>query len=167
MLREKQMISGFSPDLERVSRESIFTTDSSILRTRALGYAIFRATLGILFIVTAILKFKAGVSTFADGLAKQFAGKLPEELVRLFGYILPFVEIISGTLMALGLFSFYGLALAGTLVLGLSFGKMLDGDAQTVAHNLSYAISIFLLFIFSEYNFYSLDRIRIARSARQ
>jgi thiosulfate dehydrogenase [quinone] large subunit len=100
-----------------------------------------------------------GVGGFAAGLQQQFAGKLPSALVMPFAYALPFLEVTVGALLILGLFNKFGLVLAGMLIIALTFGKMIEGDPATVAHNLSYAVIIFVLLWLADHNRFSVDRL--------
>src|SRR5947209_669514 len=93
-------------------------------------------------------------------MAQHFAGKLPAALVLPFGYALPFAEVTLGALILLGLFNAFALSLSGLLLVALTFGTVMLGDAPTVAHNVQYALVNFVLLYFADYNGYSLDRLR-------
>ena len=71
----------------------------------------------------------------------------------------PFGEVTSGALILFGLFTRADLVLSGLLLVGLTFGTVVLGDAPTVAHNLQYAFVNFVLLWFVELNRYSLDSI--------
>jgi thiosulfate dehydrogenase [quinone] large subunit len=101
-----------------------------------------------------------GISNFVGGMNQHFAGKLPASMVTPFAYVLPFGEVITGTLILLGLFTPAGLILSGLLLLGLTFGTVILGDAPTVAHNLQYALINFVLLWFCDLNGFSIDRLR-------
>ena len=126
---------------------------------RECAYALLRSTLGILFLVAGIGKFMMGVGNFVAHIQEPLAGKLPPGLVAAFGYALPFLEVAIGLMLVAGLFNYFGAVLAGLLMIALSFGKMIEGDAATVGHNLLYSVIIFLLIWFADYNGYSLDRL--------
>ena len=130
---------------------------------REAAYALLRATVGVVFLFSGITKIMGGVGEFAAGMQQQFAGKLPMFLVTPFAYALPFAEVIIGGLLVFGLFNVLALILAGLLMLALTFGTVMKGDFPTVAHNVSYAVVIFVLLWLSEYNGYSLDRARLKR----
>ena len=130
---------------------------------RECAYALLRSTLGIVFLFAGIGKFMMGIGTFVSGLQEPFAGKLPSALVVPFGYALPFLEVAIGLMLVAGLFNYFGSVLAGLLMIALIFGKLIEGDAVTVAHNLSYSVIIFLLIWFADYNGYSLDRLMHGR----
>lgn len=127
---------------------------------REAAYALLRVTLGVIFLFYGIGKFMGGVGDFATGMQQHFAGKLPSALVLPFAYTLPFMEVTFGALILLGLFNSIALVLSGLLLLALTFGTVMLGDAPTVAHNLQYALVNFVLLWFADYNGYSLDRLR-------
>jgi thiosulfate dehydrogenase [quinone] large subunit len=126
---------------------------------RDIGYALMRITYGVIFLFYGIGKFMAGLSNFVGGMNQQFSGKLPAFMVMPFAYVLPFGELISGALILLGLFSRVGLILSGLLLIGLTFGLVMLGQADKVAHNLIYVLANFMLLWFSDLNRLSLDRL--------
>ena len=118
-----------------------------------------RITYGVIFLFYGVGKFMAGLSNFVGGMNQQFSGKLPAFMVMPFAYVLPFGELISGVLILLGLFSRVGLILSGLLLIGLTFGLVMLGQADKVAHNLIYVLANFVLLWFSDLNRLSLDRL--------
>ena len=86
-------------------------------------------------------------------------------MVMPFAYLIPFAEVTAGLLILLGLFTRLGLIISGLLLIGLTFGMVILGQAPTVAHNLQYALVNFVLLWLSDLNGYSLDRL-IHRKAR-
>ena len=126
---------------------------------REAAYALLRITFGVVFLFFGIGKFIRGIGQFVDGMNEQFAGKLPVFMVTPFAYMLPFGETIAGALICFGLFTRLGLTLSGLLLIGLTFGTVVLGEAPTVAHNLQYALVSFVLLWFVDLNGYSLDRL--------
>ncbi|MEK6333551.1 MAG: DoxX family protein [Acidobacteriota bacterium] len=126
---------------------------------REIAYALLRATSGVIFLFYGIPKFRLGVTNFVGGMNQQFSGKLPAAMVMPFAYFIPFAEVISGALIMLGLFTRVGLTLSGVLLIGLTFGMVILGQANTVAHNLQYALVNFVLLWFVDMNRYSLDSL--------
>ena len=127
---------------------------------REAAYALLRVTLGVVFLFSGVGKFMGGIGNFVGGMEKQFAGKLPSALVLPFAYALPFMEVLFGALIVLGLFTSAALVLSGLLLLALTFGTVMLSDFPTVAHNTQYALVNFVLLYFADYNGYSLDRLR-------
>jgi uncharacterized membrane protein YphA (DoxX/SURF4 family) len=130
---------------------------------REIGYALLRITLGVLFATFGIGKFRMGIGNFVGILEKEFTGKLPMVMVSPFAYLLPFAELLVGVLLIFGLFTSLALILAGLLMIALTFGMALTGQAPVVAQNLTYVLIIFVLLWASENNGYSLDRLRQRR----
>ena len=126
---------------------------------REIAYALLRVTLGVMFLFFGIGKFTAGIGNSAAGMQQNFAGKLPSILLVPFSYLLPFAEVAIGLLLVLGLLTVVGLILAGLLMLALVFGMVLQGQPPTVANNTLYALVIFILAWFADYNRFSLDRL--------
>ncbi len=131
----------------------------SISTYRECAYAILRVTVGVVFLFSGISKLLRGLDNVVAGMVQQFAGKLPAFLVMPFAYVLPFAELAIGALLVLGVFNLLGLVLAGLLMIALTFGTVMAGDFPTVAHNVSYALVIFVLLWLAEYNGYSVDRL--------
>jgi thiosulfate dehydrogenase [quinone] large subunit len=127
---------------------------------REIAYALLRVTLSMVFLVAGIGKFMMGIGVFAASLQQEFAGKLPMALVTAFAYALPFAEVLTGALLLLGLFNVAALALAGLMMIALTFGTAMKPDPPTMAHNVSYGLVIFVLLWLARYNGYSLDRLR-------
>ena len=113
--------------------------------------------MGVIFLFYGVGKFIAGLTNFVGGMNQRFAGKLPAAMVMPFAYVLPFGEVTSGLLILLGLFTRVGLTISGLLLIGLTFGTVMLGDAPTVAHNLQYAMVNFVLLWLVDLNRYCLD----------
>ena len=132
---------------------------------RKVAYVLTRITYGVIFLFYGIGKFRGGLSNFVGGMNQQFSGKLPAFMVMPFAYFIPFAETISGVLIVLGLFTRVGLTLSGLLLIGLTFGVVMLGQAPTVAHNLQYVLVNFVLLWFVEWNRVSIDGLIWKRSA--
>ena len=127
---------------------------------REAAYALLRVTVGVMFLFFGIGKFMGGIGNFAGGMNQRFSGKLPSALVLPFAYALPFMEVLFGALILVGLFTSVALVLSGLLLLALTFGTVMLGDAPTVAHNVQYALVNFVLLWLADHNGYSVDRLR-------
>ena len=107
------------------------------MNNRETAYALTRITYGVIFLFYGIGKFRGGISNFVGGMNQQFSGKLPAAMVMPFAYFIPFAEAISGALILLGLFTRVGLTLSGLLLIGLTFGVVMLGQAPTVAQTFN------------------------------
>jgi thiosulfate dehydrogenase [quinone] large subunit len=126
---------------------------------RETAYALLRVTMGVIFLFYGVGKFISGVGNFVGTMNQQFSGKLPAFMVMPFAYAIPFAEVTAGALILLGLFTRLGLVISGLLLIGLTFGMVMLGQAPTVAHNLQYALVNFVLLWFVDLNRYSLDSL--------
>ncbi len=136
-------------------------------QARILGYALLRVATGMVFFIFGLQKFLGGHGKFVEGTVAEFAKTpLPPFSVRLFADVLPFCELIFGTLLVLGLFTVATLFLTGLLLLGLNFGVLWLGDAGILANNMTYVIAVFLLLYFSEFNGLSVDGLRTRPAKR-
>jgi thiosulfate dehydrogenase [quinone] large subunit len=134
------------------------------MKHREIGYALLRVTMGVIFLFYGIGKFMGGVGNFVGGMNQRFSGKLPAAMVMPFAYAIPFCEVAAGALILFGLFTRLGLTLSGLLLIGLTFGTVMLGDAPTVAHNLQYALVNFALLWLVDLNRYSVDSMLVRKS---
>lgn len=126
---------------------------------REVAYALMRIAYGVIYLFYGVGKFMGGIRNFVGGMNQQFSGKLPAFMVMPFAYFIPFAETISGALIIIGLLTRVGLTLSGLLLIGLTFGVVILGQASLVAHNLQYILVNFALLWFVEMNRYSLDSL--------
>ena len=120
---------------------------------RARALALARWVMGILFLFFGIGKFTMGVGNFARGMAQPFEKTwLPPILLNTFGHILPFCEVILGALLILGLFRNVTLFATGLLLIALTFGQVLLGQAQVVFFNTTYTFLVAALLFLADYD---------------
>lgn len=129
------------------------------MKHREIAYALLRITLGVIFLFYGIGKFISGIGNFVGNMNQQFSGKLPAFMVMPFAYFIPFAEVTAGLLILLGLFTRVGLVLSGLLLIGLTFGTVMLGQAPTVAHNLQYGLVNFVLLWLVDLDRYSVDSL--------
>src|SRR5436190_22006192 len=115
------------------------------MNNRNIAYALTRITYGVIFLIYGIGKIRGGVSNFVGGMNQQFSGKLPAAMVMPFAYFIPFAETITGALILFGLFPRVELTPVGLLLIGLTFGVVMLGQAPTVDQNLQFVLVNFLL----------------------
>jgi thiosulfate dehydrogenase [quinone] large subunit len=135
------------------------------MKHREIAYALLRVTTGVIFLFYGINKLISGISSFVGTMNQQFSGKLPAFMVMPFAYAIPFAEVTAGALILLGLFTRLGLVISGLLLIGLTFGVVMLGQAPTVAHNLQYGLVNFVLLWLVDLNRYSLDSLFWKRPA--
>lgn len=126
---------------------------------RSVAYALLRIAVGFVFLFYGIEKLRSGILPFAQGLEKDFAKTwLPSATVYFFGLVLPFLEVIIGTLLILGLFTRLAAVFGGIVLTVLTTGLVIAGNSGGVAHNLIYSIIFFLLLYHADENGFCLDR---------
>ena len=125
---------------------------------------LLRVGIGTLFLFAGLNKFmrEGGATGVSEGMAERFANTvLPSVLVTPYVFALPYVEVILGTLLILGLFTRPALLITGLLLLSLALGLLAGGDNDTVAKVLNYLlITCIALWFASRDNEYSIDALR-------
>ena|SRR5688572_16301134 len=131
----------------------------------SLAYAIFRLTFGINLMFRGVARiFVVGLDTFAAGMMKQFAATwFPSAFLDLFAHTLPWIEMVMGLCIILGLFTRPALVVGGLMMSSLTFGTMWLGDFNLAWLQLTYAIAFFLLLATHSWNTISLDAMRGVR----
>lgn len=117
------------------------------------AYVTLRLTLGINIFMHGGARILSGVTQFADKMTAGFADSpLPLSLTRLFLTALPFVELVIGALMIIGLFTRYALLAGAVLIMVLTFGSTAKQDWNAAGAQLTYAIAFAILLFGLEYN---------------
>ena len=128
---------------------------------KSAGYAILRVALGVAFLFYGIHKFQTGVGATMEMMTRQFERTfLPGLLVKGFGAALPSIEVVVGLLLVLGLFTRVALVVAGLVMIALTAGLAILGNAPTVASNLLFLIVIWVLLSHGEDDALGLDTLR-------
>lgn len=137
-------------------------TEETALGSRnvALSYALLRIALGLNIGMHGIIRWTAGLGSFAESLLPMFQKTpLPAWAVYSFGYVLPIVEATVGAFVFLGFQTRRALISGSVLMLSLSFGSTLRQDWPTVAIQLTYSVVYSLLLAGIRFNSYGLDRL--------
>ncbi len=125
------------------------------------GHVLLRLALGAVFLFYGVSKFRMGVGATIDMMTRQFDKTfLPPILVKAFTGALPSIEIVLGLLLLLGLFTREALVVAGLLLIVLTTGLAILGNAPTVASNLLFLLVIWVLLSHAEENAFGLDSLR-------
>lgn len=133
---------------------------------KAIGYATLRLAMGINFFGHGFFRIFSGVSAFASGMAESMAkGPLPHALSLGFGYCVPWIELLLGTLLLLGLFSRFALTAGALFMVILTFGTTSVQNWQGAGGQLLYSFVFFFLLWHVEANTLSADDILKRRSA--
>jgi len=107
------------------------------------------------------------LSVFSSGMVKAFGHSiLPASVVQAFGYALPFLELLIGLFVIMGLFTRQALLTGFLVMMALIFGSSMLEDWQNVFVQMMYALYFVLLMLFLSYNRYSLDYVMNKRRYR-
>jgi thiosulfate dehydrogenase [quinone] large subunit len=134
-------------------------------RNVALPYALLRIALGLNISMHGIIRWAAGLRSFAESLLPMFQKTpLPPWAVYNFGYLLPIVEAIIGACVLFGFQTRRALISGSVLMLFLTFGSTLRQDWPTVGIQLTYSVVYSLLLAGIRFNSYGVDRLLPHRS---
>ncbi|APW66028.1 MULTISPECIES: DoxX family membrane protein [Arcobacteraceae] len=129
-------------------------------KTLELAYLILRLTMGVNMLTHGIARM-LNLEGFNTWMIGQFSKTiLPEFMVSISSYLIPFVELIIGILLILGLFTSRTLLVGALLIVALVFGSGLQENWNIMSSQMIYAIFFFILSYFIELNRYSIDAIR-------
>lgn len=123
-----------------------------------LAYAVGRFALGINMLVHGAVRLFGGYSGFVSWVEKTFQSTiLPEPLVTGFALAIPVVETVVGLLLVFGLLTRTALVSGGLLMSGLIFGMCLVQEWSTVADQMIYVLTFYLLLYHWRFNHLSVD----------
>lgn len=128
--------------------------------TIQLAYLILRLTMGVNMFTHGVARL-LDLEKFNMWMIGQFSDTiLPEFLVSLSSYMIPFAELIIGVLLILGLFTSRALLLGALLITVLVFGSGLQENWNVMSSQMIYAVFFFILSYMIELNKFSLDNLR-------
>lgn len=125
----------------------------------SLAYAIFRLTFGTNLMLRGVDRiFFLGLDNFANGMVKQFEMTwIGPGMIQPFAHTIPWIEMVMGALLIVGLFTRPALVVGGLLMANLTFGTMFLRNFDLAWLQLTYAIAFFLLLATHSWNVISLD----------
>ena len=129
------------------------------IQNEALAYAILRLTLGLNIAIHGYVRMTTMPAFFAQQMPGFEDTFLPLWVAEAFLWVLPPVEFVIGLLSIVGLFTRAALATGGVMIASLTFGLGIQGNFQTLALHLSYAVVYFILIFTRRHNTLSLDTI--------
>lgn len=134
---------------------------------RQLAYVVFRLSLGVNILIHGYGRICGhGSGAFASKTMTEFAvTPLPPGLTYMFLVTLPFVELVLGILITVGLFTRATLMAGGLLITALIFGTALRSDWATVGIQMIYSITYYLLLVNRTENWFSLDTLLLSKPA--
>jgi thiosulfate dehydrogenase [quinone] large subunit len=120
-------------------------------------YLLARLPIGMSFLghgIERLPKLASFSSGMVNGFSKSF---IPGALVLPFSLGLPFVELLLGILLLLGLFTRFATVLGVITMLALIFGSTSLGQWDNVFIQMMYSVYLVLLYYFLPYNTVSVD----------
>jgi len=128
--------------------------------TIELAYLILRLTMGMNMFTHGVARI-LNLEGFNRWMIGEFSGTiLPEFIVNMSSYMIPFAELIIGILLIFGLFTSRALLLGALLITLLVFGSGIKENWNIMSSQMIYAVFFFILSYFIELNKFSIDRIR-------
>ena len=123
---------------------------------------LLRLPIGVLFLFAGLNKFLGGYGNFVSWIIQDMSEKtwLPKVLLYPYAYVLPFIEVVVGVLLIIGLLTRPALIATALLSTSLLFGKVLAQDHATVANIANYVLITAIAYYFSRQNRFSLDALR-------
>jgi thiosulfate dehydrogenase [quinone] large subunit len=123
----------------------------------ASAYLLFRLPIAVSMLTHGIERLPK-LEAFSSGMVRQFAkSPLPQNLVHLFGSTLPFLELLTGVLLLLGLFTRFATIAGVAIMLALIFGSGLIEQWNAVFTQLFYAAWFATLILYADFNRFSVD----------
>ncbi len=128
------------------------------------AYAVFRITLGVNIFFHGAMRLISGLSAWVATQGAAFIDTfLPMWAVHAFLYALPFIEVVLGTLTALGLLTRWALLGGSVMMFVLVFGNLMRQSWATVGNNMHYVLYYCILIAALRYNWLALDNRSEAR----
>lgn len=123
-----------------------------------------RVALGMNFFGHGFFRILSGVGAFAAGTAQSMAkGPLPHALTLSFGYCIPWIELLLGVLLILGLFTRSALVLGALFMVALTFGTTSVQNWAGAGTQLQYSFVFFAMLWLADADTYSVDRLLLRR----
>ena len=122
------------------------------------AYALFRITLGVNIFGHGAMRLVTGLGAWVMEQGSAFTDALlPMWSVHAFLYTLPFIEVVLGTLIALGLFTRQVLAGGALMMFVLILGNLSRQAWATVGNNMVYVLYFCVMLAGSRFNCIALD----------
>jgi thiosulfate dehydrogenase (quinone) large subunit len=134
--------------------------DQDASQNHRIAYALFRLTLGLNIFFHGFIRIVVGRQNFVAQTEKLFTNTfLPMWQVHLFLSILPFLEVLVGLFLILGLLTRWALVGGALLMMVLIFGTATRQDWNTVGTQTLYGLFYFFLISRMHDNCFALDRL--------
>ncbi len=130
-----------------------------------LGFASFRLVVGVNFFMHGAVRVFGDYAGFVSWVTQTFEGTiLSGGLATAYGWVIPLVELILGILLITGLGTKWTLVTGELFMATLIFGMTLKQNWDTVAFQMIYALSLYLLLLNIRHNHLSVDALLFRRT---
>jgi thiosulfate dehydrogenase [quinone] large subunit len=141
--------------------DTSIATASTVTLDRSLACLLLRTTLGLNIAMHAVTRFLSGLTQFVNTTVTQFQNTpLPVWQVRAFAAAIPFLELLIGVLLFVGLWTRWALSAGALLMMALVFGTALRGEWNLLFLQMFYSFLYFVLLMCRQYDSFSIDRLR-------
>ena len=127
-----------------------------------IAYTILRVSFGANIMLHGVSRIVMGHAAFLAYLTHYFekASYVPVSMLSLFATVQPWVELILGLLLMIGLATRFSLIAGGLVIMCLVFGTNLAQDWLVSGLQLIYAFLYYYLLVHLDQNRYSIDGLR-------
>ncbi len=127
-----------------------------------IAYTILRVSFGANIMLHGVSRIVMGHAAFLAYLTHYFekASYIPVSMLSLFATVQPWVELILGLLLVIGLATRFSLIAGGLVIMALVFGTNLAQDWLVSGLQLIYAFLYYYLLVHLDQNRYSIDGMR-------
>lgn len=125
---------------------------------RQLGYALLRIAFGLNFLGHGLFRILSGVGTFAATTVEHMGkSPMPHGFILAFAYVIPWIELLLGLGLIVGLLTRTVLILGALFMMALTFGTTSNQQWDVAGQQLLYSFIFSLLLFGLEWNGWSLD----------
>jgi thiosulfate dehydrogenase [quinone] large subunit len=142
--------------------DSVSVPATSRSSDAVIAYTILRVSFGANIMLHGVSRIVMGHAAFLAYLTHYFekASYIPVSMLSLFATVQPWVELILGLLLVIGLATRFSLIAGGLVIMALVFGTNLAQDWLVSGLQLIYAFLYYYLLVHLDQNRYSIDGMR-------
>lgn len=123
-----------------------------------LAYLLTRFTLGVNFLFHGLVRLPK-LEKFVSHISSSFEGTLfPVEFAKIFAYAIPFIEVLLGLFILLGIATRKSLVATAIFMMCLIIGSCFAENWPLVSQQMIYALFIFFLIKYEESNVWALTK---------
>ena len=125
---------------------------------KELGYGLLRTALGVNFLGHGLFRILSGVGAFAATTVEHMTkSPLPHGFTLGFAYCIPWIELLLGLGLILGLLTRFALVGGAVFMIALTIGVTSNQQWDAAGQQLLYSVVFFLLLFLVEFNALSVD----------